>query len=257
MKKAILVVSFGTSYPDTRGRTIGAVEREIAEKYPEYDVRRAFTSEMVRRIVRKKEGIEIDNVISALTKLKEEGMDEVYIQPLHLLPGIEYKKVTSLAVHAGIKFSTLKIGEPLMYHTEDYLAIVDCFSKIYDSTSHTVLMGHGTHHFSNSCYLALDHFIKQKKLPITLGTVEGYPTIEEVISSLKEQQIKAVHLTPFMMVAGDHARNDMASEEEDSWKSRLEAENIKVDVILKGIGEYDCFRSLFLEKVGRLIGVEK
>lgn len=250
-KKAILVVSFGTSHADTREKTIGAIEKELVAAYPEYEIRRAFTSGMILRVLAERDGILIDNVAAAMKKLVDEGFLEVFVQPTHVIPGDEYDDMVSEVLEYKDKIQNLKIGTPLLYHTRDYAKVIEAvmaqFSNLKQEEA-LVLMGHGTEHPVNTVYAALDYQFKDMGYQnVFIGTVEAYPDINSVLKRVNEYKPKKVILTPLMVVAGDHATNDMAGDEEDSWKAIFEREGYETECILKGLGEYQEIRDIYLQ----------
>lgn len=257
--KAILVVSFGTTYKETRELTIESIEEHIADRFGDYEIRRAFTSHMIINVLKKRDGIYINTPEEALEKLCEEGYKEVIVQSLHIMPGEEYDYVNKVvkAFNKRKAFERLVLGRPILYFKGDAEAIPDDYSKAVEAiklqlpeNSATVLMGHGTPHPANACYACLQQVLRDKDLNnVYIGTVEGYPTLRNIIDNLKKDSVKEVTLMPFMIVAGDHCMNDMASEEEDSWKSTLEREGFKVNLYLHGLGENPIIKDIFAQHV--------
>ena len=196
-KKAVLVVSFGTSYEETRKKTIDQIENDMAEAFPSYAIYRAWTSGMIR------------------AKL----------------------------------FMRVSIGTPVLTTAEDSKYVIDAIVKeLHPAKDEAlVLMGHGTEHYADAVYAALDYQFKDLgHSNIFMGTVEGYPTLESVMRLVQKAGYRHVVLAPFMIVAGDHANNDLAGDEEDSWKSVFEAAGFSVRCVLKGLGEYADIRKLLL-----------
>jgi len=264
-KKAILVVSFGTTYGETRKVTIEAVENKIRATFPEYEVRSAFTSRIIIKKLAERDGIKIDTEKQALDKLKAEGYTEVIVQPLHLEAGDEYEKVSRVVErYAQSKaFAKISLGRPVLYYTgqegksDDYTiaikAIETQLPKLgkYDAVA---MMGHGGVHPSNAAYAALQMKIQDAGLKnVFVFTVEGYPTVEDVIKKCKEQKIKKVLLMPLMVVAGDHANNDMAGDDKDSYKSQFLAAGFKVDTYLHGLGENAGIQDIYVQHVKDVI----
>lgn len=258
-KTAILVVSFGTSYENTREKTIGAVERAIQASFPEADIFRAFTSGMIIRKMRRS-GIEIDTVPEALEHLKKAGYTHVYCQPTHVIPGEEYDDLCRDASQFVQSFSVLQIGRPLLTDTSDYPALIHALKEtisMSDSKAY-MLMGHGTSHMANQAYPAFDYWLKRSGYPnVFVGTVEGYPTLDTVLEQLEETAYHEVVLLPMMLVAGDHAQNDMAGEDEDSWKSILIRHGYRVTVLLQGFGEYPAVQDLYVAHVQEMLCSEE
>ena len=248
MKKAILVVSFGTSYHETRRKTIEACENKIKESYKDYDFYRAFTSGMIINKLKKRDNMFIDNPSEALEKLYNAGYKEVVVQSLHIICGDEYNKLKDMVAQYEDKFDKISIGRPLLTYIDDYRETVEAVKKDLDKMDideAVVFMGHGTEHESHSSYPAIEYMFRDYGINAFVGTVEGYPELEQVIKKLKNRNIKTVDLLPFMLVAGDHAINDMASDEEDSWKTILEKEGFNVKVHVKGLGENPYIQEKF------------
>lgn len=248
MKKAILVVSFGTSYHETRRKTIEACENKIKESFEEYDFYRAFTSGMIINKLRRRDNMEIYNPSEVLEKLYNDGYGEVVVQSLHIICGEEYNKLKNMVEQYKDKFDKISLGRPLLTYIDDYRETVQAVKQdleVIDIDEAIVFMGHGTEHESHSAYPAIEYMFRDYGINAYVGTVEGYPELEQVIKKLKEKNVKTIDLMPFMLVAGDHAINDMASDEEDSWKTILEKEGFKVKVHLKGLGENPYIQDKF------------
>jgi sirohydrochlorin cobaltochelatase len=246
VKKAILSVSFGTTYKSALQKSIKALENDFADEFPDYDIFNAFTSKMILKSL-KSDGIEIDYVSEALKKLSDSNYDEVIVQPSHLISGEEYDKLCRDAEVYRDKFSTFKIGRTLLYSTEDLKQVCGFFYSKFCNTNALVLMGHGTEHYINSIYTQMNDVCRELGYNrIFIGTVEAYPDITDIIPKIRENGCKKVILTPLMFVAGDHAHNDMAGDEADSWKSRLESEGIAVETVIKGMGEYPEIREMYI-----------
>ena len=234
MEKAILVTSFGTSHKDTREKCLDVIENKVKEKYGQEKVERAYTSGIIRRIIEKREGIHIYDQKEGLEALKNKGYNEIITMSLHILGGIEYSK--------------------LLKTEEDYVKIVNNgeFNNL-DGNDAIVFMGHGTESAADSTYQKLqEEYIKAGKNNIFVATVEGEVTIEDIIEKLKTENYKKILLKPFMIVAGDHAKNDMASDEEDSWKTVLTNEGYEVTALLKGMGEYEFIQEMFMDKLEKV-----
>lgn len=245
-KKAILVVSFGTTYEQTRKLTIERIEDNIKEKFKDYEVRRAFTSHIVIKKLKNMYDIFVDNPEEALERLYKEGFSEVVVQPLHIIPGEEYDYISNVVDTYRIKnsFKNITLGRPLLYLKgediipDDYSIMVKALKAQIADNENVIFMGHGTNHHANAVYSCLQAVLRDNGLDnVFIGTIEGYPTINNVINYLKEKEIKQITLMPLLLVAGDHVINDMASDQEDSWKSILEREGFKVKIYLHGLGE--------------------
>lgn len=249
MKKAILVVSFGTSYHDTLEKTIQAAENAIGAAFPGWEVRRAFTSSIILKKLRTRDNLIIDNVSQAMARLESEGFTHIAVQPTHVMHGEEYEKLLSQLQPYRQRLN-IQVGEPLLDQQADYEKVADALlawlpQRAADEA--LVLMGHGTPHFANAAYGQLEQNLQDRQDNVFVGTVEGYPTLERVEQQLAAcPAIKKVLLAPFMLVAGDHARNDMAGDE-DSWKVQLEEKGYEVQCVLKGLGECPAIRDLFVQ----------
>jgi len=251
-KKAVLVVSFGTSYNESREKTIGSVEKKIAEAFPDYDQKRAFTSQIIIDKLAQRDNEKIDNVEEAMKKLVDEGYGTLVVQPTHVMNGEEYDEMKELTEPFEKKFVSVKYGMPLLTSSDDYKDVVNAIVKdtpqLSDKTCAVVFMGHGTEHFANSAYSALDYRFKAMGYDNAfVGTVESYPDLDKIKEDLAKFKPKKVVLVPFMIVAGDHANNDMAGDEEDSWKTRLKKEGYEVECVLKGLGEYTGIQDMFVD----------
>ena len=252
MKKAILVVSFGTSHEDTRKKTIDVIEEMIAKAYPDYQVYRAFTSKIIIRKLRESQQMIIHTVQEAMQLLLEEGFTEVIIQPTHIINGIENEKMLEEINPYRTQFESIRVGKPLLSDTIDYKELVNCIveENHVNEQEAILLMGHGTNHHANAVYPAIDYtFRAEGYSQVYMATVEGYPTLEDAIGLIKQREYTKVLLLPFMIVAGDHAKNDMAGEEEDSWKSVLLGKGYEVDCKMQGLGELDVVQEMFIRHV--------
>lgn len=251
-EKALLAVSFGTSYEDTLEKNIAAIERDLAAAFPERTLRRAFTSGMILRRWKRERGVEIDDVPAALERLAGEGYADILIQPTHVMNGEEYHKLADQAEGFRSRFDKLTVGVPLLTAAEDYLDLGRALMEILPPKREeraVLYMGHGSEHQANSAYALMEYaFHDLGRDDVIVGTVEGYPNFDAAIRRLKERpQVKEVELRPLMTVAGDHAKNDLAGKEEDSWKNVLEGMGYRTSCVLTGLGEYPQIRAMFVE----------
>lgn len=259
MKKAILSVSFGTTHLDTLERTIAAIEGDLAAAFPERDFARAFTSSMVRRRLREREGISIDSPEEALERLREKGYQDVVVQSTHVMNGEEWEKLVREAAPYRGRFASLSFGSPLLTEAGDYQAaakaLLERLSEA-EAGSAVVFMGHGTEHHANAVYALLEYILHDRgRRDIHIGTVEGYPGFAEVCRRLEEQgDVKRVLLLPLMIVAGDHAKNDLAGEDADSWRAMLARRGYEVTCRLEGLGENPAVREIFVEHAKKAAG---
>ncbi|MBD7910695.1 MULTISPECIES: sirohydrochlorin cobaltochelatase [Clostridium] len=254
-KKGLLVVSFGTSYNYTREKNIKAIEDDIHNNYPDYKIYRAFTSNMIIRKVFKRDGIKINTVVEALNTMREDGIEDLLVQPTHILNGVENDLMIEALHKYRHYFNSIKLGNPLLTTQEDYINLINTISEEFsymNQDAALVCMGHGTTHYVNTTYAALDYMFKEKGFNnIFIGTVEAYPDFDVILKSIKAFNPKKIILMPLMVVAGDHAINDMASTDEDSWKTQFENEGFSVKCVLKGLGEYPSIRKIYVDHVSR------
>ena len=249
---AILVVSFGTSYNDSRDITIGAVENAISKAMPGYEVRRAFTSQIIIDVLKERDGLEIDNVEQALDKAVADGIKELIVQPTHLMNGYEYNDLAKALTNYLDKFDKIILSEPLLMSDSDFESVIKAITEStasYDDGETAIcFMGHGTEADSNVVYGELqDKLVADGFENYYIGTVEGEPTLDDVVAALKAKgTYKKVVLQPLMVVAGDHANNDMGGSEEDSWKSVLEKEGYEVTCVMEGLGQYEAIQNLYV-----------
>ncbi len=251
-EKVLLAVSFGTSYNDSREVTIGGIESALQAAYPEYEVRRAFTSQIIIDVLSERDGIEIDNVTEAMDRLIADGVKELVVQPTHVMKGFEYDDVIAEIMPYASQFESFKLGAPLLTSDADYEAVVSIITEetseyAVDGTA-IVFMGHGTEHESNATYATLQQFISDAGYNnYFIGTVEAEPSLEDMLECVAESGASKVVLLPLMVVAGDHANNDMAGDEEDSWKSAFEAAGYEVECVLQGLGQYAGIQEIYVE----------
>ncbi|PHM74314.1 sirohydrochlorin cobaltochelatase [Xenorhabdus kozodoii] len=256
MKKALLVISFGTSYPETLRNNIEACEQQLAAVFSDRKRFRAFTSGMIIRKLRQRDGIHIDTPHDALTRLYHAGYHDVAVQCLHIINGDEYEKVLREVEKFRPRFRRLVLGAPLLSHFNDYLHLMRALRHQLPRLAEgecVVFMGHGTTHPAFSAYACLDHLMSHDHFPARVGAVESYPELPLLIAGLKQQQIRKVYLMPLMLVAGDHAINDMASNEETSWKSQLEQAGIVAIPRLQGLGENPMIRQMFIDHLAHAL----
>lgn len=257
-KDAMVVMSFGTTYKDTRVKTIDATVDAIKTAHPNTKVITAFTSHIIRDRIQQKEGITYPTPEEALAELKKDGYTRVALASLDVIPGMEYNYDAAVYNLYKNDFKKMTLGTSLMYWMgqenqtdqviETLKAVQSQFPKLGKEDG-LLIMAHGTPDPSNAYYSVIQdriHTLGMKN--VFIYTVEGTPNLEQVIPQLKLHGIKHVTLMPFMMVAGDHANNDMAGNEPDSHKSILEKEGFKVDTYIHGLGENQKIRNLFVER---------
>lgn len=252
-ESAILVVSFGTSFNDSRDITIGAIETAITNAFPDYEVRRAFTSQIIIDILGERDSLEIDNVTEALDRALADGVKELIVQPTHLMNGYEYNDLAKELVTYVDKFEKIVLSEPLLISDSDFDAVIKAITEktaSYDDGQTAIcFMGHGTEADSNAVYAKLQNMLTEDGYEnYYVGTVEAAPSLDDVITALNAKgTYKKVILEPLMVVAGDHANNDMAGEEEDSWKTILTQEGYEVECVIEGLGQIPAIQDLYVE----------
>ena len=251
----LLVVSFGTSYNDNRAATIGAVESAMETAFPDYAVRRGFTSNIIIEHIQRRDGVVIDDVTEALARAKANGVKNLLVQPTHLMNGYEYGDlVKELEACAG-DFETVKIGAPLLTTDEDFAAVaqamVDAAAGYDDGKTAVCYMGHGSEAAANGIYARMQqHLTGSGHDNFFVGTVEAEPTAEDLVKLVKAAGYEKVVLRPMMIVAGDHANNDMAGDGEDSWKSVFTAAGFQVTCEINGLGELEAIQQLLAAHAG-------
>ena len=270
----LLVVSFGTSFNDSRAEDVKGIEDALAEAYPDWSVRRAFTAQIIINHVEARDDEVIDNMQQALDRAVENGVKNLVVQPTHLMHGAEYDEMTEAINGYKDKFESVAIAEPMLGEVGDDATVINddkkavaqaitdaaCKEAGFDSMDAAaeagtafVFMGHGTSHTANVTYDQMQTQMENLGFKNAfIGTVEGKPedtACDKVIEKVKEAGYKNVVLRPLMVVAGDHANNDMAGDEEDSWKSQFVASGNfdKVDCQIEGLGRIEAVEKLYVE----------
>ena len=251
---AILVVSFGTSYNESREATIGATEQAIQAAFPQYEVRRAFTSQIIIDKLAERDGLEIDNVTQALDRAAADGIKNLIVQPTHLMNGYEYTDLKEELANYEDTFDQIVLGEPLLTADADYEAVIAAITadtaSYDDGQTAIVFMGHGTEADSNGVYTKMQEMLTADGFDnYYIGTVESTPSLDDIITALDGKDYTRVVLEPLMVVAGDHANNDMAGDEEDSWKTILTGEGYDVECILEGLGQKPGVQAVYVDHV--------
>lgn len=247
----LLAASFGTSYQDTRCRTIGAIEEDLEQAFPEYSVRRGFTSRMIINRVKTRDQIAIDSLEEALRRAADNGVKRLIVQPTHMMDGFEYTALADKVAEYSRFFEAAAVGKPLLSSEGDFQAVVQALieetEEYDDKETAFCFMGHGTEAQANHVYRKLQEmFLAAGHENYFIGTVEAEPALEEVLAQVKKGSYKRAVLQPLMIVAGDHANNDMAGDEEGSWKRAFEEAGYEVSCILKGLGELEKIRRIFV-----------
>ncbi len=252
-KIGILLVAFGSSEASAQV-SFKNIDSKVKNTFPGVPVRWAYTSHIIRKKLAK-QGKLLDSPEVALAKMQEEDFTHVVVQSLHTIAGAEYHDLikTVSGFRSMGQFQALRMGSPLMATQEDMEQVVEAalssIPKNRKKNEAVVLMGHGTHHPANAFYAALMFQLQLRDPYFFVGTVEGYPEVDLIRELLQKKGIKKAYLLPFMSVAGDHAKNDMASDEEDSWKSILTAAGIKCFPVLKGTAEYDRYVDIWVNHI--------
>ena len=270
----LLVVSFGTSFNDSRAEDIGGIEKALQTAYPDWSVRRAFTAQIIINHVQARDDEKIDNMDQALERAVNNGVKNLIIQPTHLMHGAEYDELKEAVDNYKDKFESVTIAEPLLGEVgadatvinDDKKAVAEAItaqaveSSSYDSLDAAeadgtafVFMGHGTSHTAKVTYSQMQTQMNELGYKnVFIGTVEGEPeetSCENVIEAVKAAGYKKVILRPLMVVAGDHANNDMAGDDDDSWKSQFEASGAfdEIDTQIEGLGRIDAIEQLYVQ----------
>ena len=251
--KAILVVSFGTSFHRTREKTIDRIEADIEAAYPDYQIYRAWTSKMIIAKLLRRDGVKVPTVAEAVEQMIADGITELIVQPTHVINGVENDLMKEDVLKRRDAFERVAFGDPLLTSQEDNVAVIRAVMEEFPDLKEDealVLMGHGTTHYANAIYAALDYTFKDMGYSrVFLGTVEAYPSMESLKKQIRALGPKRLILAPFMVVAGDHAIHDMSGQDEDSWRSQFEREGYEVVCQMKGLGEYPGVRQIYLEHV--------
>lgn len=251
-EKELLVISFGTSFNDNRQATIGAIEEAMEEAFPEYAVRRGFTSNIIIDHVLTRDNVKIDDVEEALDRAIDNGVKTLVIQPTHLMDGLEYNDVVGQVAEYAEEFDQVVMGAPLLTSDADYEAVIKAITEdtaeCDDGDTAIVFMGHGTEAESNKVYATMQEKLAEAGYDnYYIGTVEAEPSLEDVLEAVENVDYSKVVLQPLMIVAGDHANNDMAGDEEDTWKTAFEEAGYEVTCNLKGLGELEAVQNLFIQ----------
>lgn len=248
----LLVISFGTSYNDSRRLTIGGIENALEKAFPDYSLRRGFTSQIIIDHVKSRDKVSIDNVGEALERAEKNGVKNLVVQPTHLMNGLEYHDVVDEVAQYSDAFEKVAIGEPLLTSDEDFKevmkAITEATAKYDDGETAICFMGHGTEADSNQIYAKMQQMLTDAGYKnYYVGTVEAAPSLDDVLAEVKKGNYKKAVLQPLMIVAGDHANNDMAGDEEDSWKTAFEGAGYEVTCLVRGLGEMEPIQQLFVK----------
>lgn len=248
----LLVLSFGTSFNDSRRLTIGAIENDLETAFPDYSVRRGFTANIVIDHVNRRDGEKIDDIGESLDRAAANGVKNLVVQPTHLMNGLEYDELCGKIADYSDAFEKVVIGDPLLTTDEDFQTVADAivdWTKDYDDgETAIVFMGHGTEAESNAVYQKMQDLLTSGgHTNYFVGTVEAAPSLDDVIAAVKAGEYKKVVLEPLMVVAGDHANNDMAGDEDGSWKTEFEKAGFEVTTVVEGLGSVPAIQDLFVQ----------
>lgn len=247
---ALLMVHFGTTHEDTRALTIDAINQKAKEQFPQMEIREAYTSRIIMRILNKR-GVRKLNPVEALAQLKAEGYTHVVVQSTNIIDGIEMESLRKDIALMKPLFKEIRLGMPLLYSPEDYKQVIDCLAEKGQEKTFTILVGHGTYTPATAQYAMLDYMLQAEgHTDFAVGTVEGYPTFDNAVSKAQaKKRIKQVQLIPFMFVAGDHAKNDIAGD----MKEALEKKGYNVSVRMEGLGENPAIQQIYIDHINFII----
>lgn len=245
-KAALLMVHFGTTHDDTRSLTIDVINQKAHEAFPALELREAYTSRIVMRRLAQR-GIIKKNPVEALAQLLADGFTHVIIQSTNIIDGIEMESLRKDAASMAPFFKEIRIGTPLLYSPDDYKRVIEALVPKAADKSFTYLVGHGTYTPATAQYAMLDYMLQSDgHKDFLVGTIEGYPSFDDALKRMQTQpKVKRVQLLPFMFVAGDHAKNDIAGE----LKEKLEAKGYQVSVLLEGLGQNPLIQDIFIEHI--------
>lgn len=254
-KPTIMVVSFGTSFNDSRHITIGAIESDIREAFPDYDVIRAFTAQTIIDKLKERDGRSIMNIEEAFQRCVDNGVKELIVQPTHLMAGFEYTDIQKTFDEQKGNFDKAVLGKPLLDSDADYQAVMEAIvedSQRYDDGETAIcLMGHGTEADSNSDYAKMQKMFTDAKYgQYFVTTVEATPSFDETVKAMKDAGFERAVLRPFMVVAGDHANNDMAdTSDKGSLAAKCAAAGIRATSVLEGLGQVVGIDEIYVSHV--------
>ena len=250
-KAALLMVHFGTTYDETRGKTIDAINEKARASFPELTVREAYTSRIVIRKL-KERGIEKLTPLEALIRLRADGFTRVIVQSTTLLDGAEMESLRRDVASVEGFFEEVRVGTPLLYSVDDCARVCEILTGRHADAAdakqkaHVVVVGHGTYTPATATYSQIDYLFTAQGQPLFhVATIEGYPTFDTMLARLKAVKARRVTLVPLLFVAGDHASNDIAID----WKEALEKEGLQVDCRLEGLGEIPEIQDIYIEHI--------
>ncbi len=251
-ERELLVVSFGTSYNDDRERTIGGIEQALEKEFgPEYAVRRGFTSSKITKLLKYRDNIVIDDVREALERAADNGVKLLAVQPTHLMDGSEYHKMCAEIEKNAAAFEQIAVGRPLLFSEQDkrevMAAVIQATAEYDNEETAVCLMGHGTEAVSNQVYARMQELLSENGYTnYFVGTVEARPSLDDLLVQVKKGSYRRVVLRPFMIVAGDHANNDMAGNEAGSWQAAFAEAGYDVTCVVEGLGQLAAIQAVFV-----------
>lgn len=252
-KAAILMVHFGTTHTDTRQLTIDALNDKAKQAFPELEVREAYTSRIVIKRLGNR-GIVKQSPEEALKQLHVDGYTHILVLSSNIIDGVEMESLNKNVDEVRDLFKDIRVSNPLLYDPSDYEEVIDILTENNDKTKAYVWVGHGTYNTSTAQYAMLDYMLKSKgHTNCFVGTVEGYPTYDDMLVQLNSSGLKEVVLLPFMFVAGEHAKNDIAID----WKGALESEGLSVEVSMKGLGENPQIQNIYISHLKFMVNHKK
>lgn len=269
---ALVLAAYGSLDKMARASYDGILE-SYRREFPGAEVRIAFTSDSLRKRIASKEGISIPNPLMALAELQDSGHRNVVVQSLQVVPGSEFHQVANLLlamknIHSRFGFDSLSLGLPLLSGIRDCKRVSNALAPLFDvitaegklredirfpDETAVVLMGHGTGHVADSAYSEMAQVLEEDHINVFLGTMDGYPGIEQVLQKVRRSGVKKVRLMPFLLVTGVHAVKDLAGEGQGSWKSVLLKNGFGVDEHLKGMGDIEEIKEIFIDHTRRAI----
>lgn len=254
-KKAILIVNFGTTHFDTRKNTIEVLINEVKEKFYGFEIRECYTSRIILKKLREK-NIFIDNPVEAMERLKNEGYTYIIIISSNVVDGVEYKALVKNIKHFCGDFKEIRIAPPLLNTNTSFLKVSKTLNGYFGNPKEKeayLFVGHGTLDSSDSAYPCMDYIFKYLGYSYYMGTIKGFPSINEIKEILAKDDIKKVTLIPFLIVAGEHAKNDIAN----IWKEELEKNGFEVKLNLTSLGSIKEIRDIFIENGELLLNYKK
>lgn len=258
MKKAIIVASFGCSIKNSREKYIETIEDAVKNTFKNIDCFRVFTSEIIRRKMKREENIDTENMKSCLQKLKENKYTHIYVSVTHVIPGFEYEKIIKAVDEYENDFEEIKVARTFLDGRmgQGEINVIKSYIRTdLHNDEAVILVGHGSDHQSNKYYKQIEKLLRNDVSNLYIINIEGSPYIYDIIDELKVKNYKKIYLYPFLIVSGDHALNDIGSYEEDSIKSKIISNGIDVDMFFTGLGENKKAINLFVNRLKEILAV--